>query len=66
MSLEMKKELDKIINEYSDIFSKNQYDVSISAHPPLKYLWKNHHAYHTHIPYHSNLDLGQITPLASY
>ena len=29
-----KKELDKIINEYPDIFSKNQYDIGTST-PPL-------------------------------
>ena len=32
----MKKELDKIINKYLDIFSKNQYDVGVSAHPPME------------------------------
>ena len=28
-----KRKLDKIINEYSDIFSKNQYDIRTSIHP---------------------------------
>ena len=28
-----KRKLDEIINEYSDIFSKNQYDIRTSTHP---------------------------------
>ena len=33
LSPEMKKKLDNIIDEYSDIFSKDQYDISTSTHP---------------------------------
>ena len=36
LSPEMKKELDTIINEYSDIFSKDQYDIGLSTHPPIE------------------------------
>ena len=36
LSPETKKELDEIIQEYSDIFSKNQYDIGISKHPPVE------------------------------
>ena len=32
----MRKALDDIINEYTDIFSKDQYDVGISNHPPVE------------------------------
>ena len=32
----MKKKLDNIINEYSDIFSKDQYDIGTSTHPPVE------------------------------
>ena len=33
---EMKQALDDIIKEYADIFSKDQYDVGISNHSPVK------------------------------
>ena len=33
---ETKKELDNIIKEYADIFSKDQYDIGISTHPPVE------------------------------
>ena len=33
LSPEMKRKLDEIINKYSDIFSKNQYDIGTSTHP---------------------------------
>ena len=36
MSPETKKKLDNIIDEYSDIFSKDQYDISTSTHPPIE------------------------------
>ena len=36
LSPEMKKKLDNIINEYSDIFSKDQYDIGTSIHPPVE------------------------------
>ena len=36
LSPETKKELDTIINEYSDIFSKDQYDISLSTHPAIE------------------------------
>ena len=36
LSPEMKKKLDNIIDEYSDIFSKDQYDISTSTHPPIE------------------------------
>ena len=36
LSPEMKKKLDNIINEYSDIFSKDQYDIGTSTHPPVE------------------------------
>ena len=34
LSPEMKRKLDAIIDEYSDIFSKNQYDIGQSTPPP--------------------------------
>ena len=36
LSSEMKRKLDTIINEYSDIFSKDQYDIGLSTHPPVE------------------------------
>ena len=36
LSPETKKELDTIINKYSDIFSKDQYNISLSTHPPVE------------------------------
>ena len=36
LSPEMKKQLDTIIDEYLDIFSKDQYDISLSTHPPVE------------------------------
>ena len=36
LSPETKKKLDNIINEYSDIFSKDQYDIGTSTHPPVE------------------------------
>ena len=36
LSPEMKKKLDTIIDEYSDIFSKDQYNISLSTHPPIE------------------------------
>ena len=33
LSPAMKRRLDEIINEYSDIFSKDQYDIGTSMHP---------------------------------
>ena len=33
-----KKKLDNIIDEYSDIFSKDQYDIGTSTHPPVEIL----------------------------
>ena len=36
LSPETKKKLDNIIDEYSDIFSKDQYDISTSTHPPVE------------------------------
>ena len=36
LSPEMKNKLDNIINEYSDIFSKDQYDIGTSTHPPVE------------------------------
>ena len=33
---ETKKKLDNIIDEYSDIFSKDQYDIGTSTHPPIE------------------------------
>ena len=36
LSPEMKKKLDNIINEYSGIFSKDQYDIGTSTHPPVE------------------------------
>ena len=34
--LEQKNKLDEIINEYADIFSKNQYDIGTSTHPLIE------------------------------
>ena len=36
LSPEMKKKLDNIIDKYSDIFSKDQYDIDTSTHPPVE------------------------------
>ena len=36
LSSETKRKLDNIIDEYSDIFSKDQYDISLSTHPPVE------------------------------
>ena len=36
LSPEMKKTLHNIIDKYSDIFSKDQYDISASTHPPIE------------------------------
>ena len=36
LSSEMKRKLDTIIDEYLDIFSKDQYDIGLSTHPPVK------------------------------
>ena len=36
LSPETKNKLDKIIQNYGDIFSKSQYDVGISKHPPVE------------------------------
>ena len=36
LSPEMKKKLDNIIDKYSDIFSKDQYDIGTSTHPPIE------------------------------
>ena len=36
LSHETKKKLDAIIDDYSDIFSKDQYDISQSTHPPME------------------------------
>ena len=44
LSPEMKKELD-IVDEYSDIFSKDQYDIGTSNHPPVEIPTENHPAY---------------------
>ena len=36
VSPEMKKKLAQLIEDYADIFSKNQYDVGESTHPPIE------------------------------
>ena len=36
LSPETKKKLDNIIDKYSDIFSKDQYDIGTSTHPPVE------------------------------
>ena len=36
LSPEMKKKLDNIIGKYSDIFSKDQYNIGTSTHPPVE------------------------------
>ena len=36
LSPETKKKLDNIIDEYSDILGKNQYNISTSTHPPIE------------------------------
>ena len=36
LSPEMKRKLDEVIKEYSDIFSKDQYDIGKSTHPPYR------------------------------
>ena len=36
LSPEKKKKLDNIIDKYLDIFSKDQYDIGTSTHPPVE------------------------------
>ena len=36
LSSEMKRKLNTIIDEYSDIFSKDKYDIGLSTHPPVE------------------------------
>ena len=36
LSPEMKRKLDTIINKYSDIFSKDQYNIGLSTHLPVE------------------------------
>ena len=36
ISPETRKELDQLIEEYDDVFSKNQYDVGASTYPPVE------------------------------
>ena len=36
VSPEMKKKLAQLIEDYADVFSKNQYDVGESTHPPIE------------------------------
>ena len=36
LSTETKRKLDTIIDGYSDIFSKDQYDIGLSTHPPVE------------------------------
>ena len=36
LSPETKQKLDEVINEYSDIFSKDQYNIGQSTHPPIE------------------------------
>ena len=36
LSPETKKKLDIIIDKYSDIFSKDQYNIGLSTHPPVE------------------------------
>ena len=36
LSPEMKKKLDNVIDEHSDIFSKDQYDIGTSTHPAVE------------------------------
>ena len=62
----MKQGLDNIIKEYVDIFSKDQYDVGISNHPPSKYPPKAHPAYQPLTPSHLNSYPGLTTPSTSY
>ena len=36
VSPEMKKKLAQLIEDYADVFSKNQYDIGESTHPPIE------------------------------
>ena len=36
LSPETKRKLDATIDDYSDIFSKDQYDIGLSTHPPVE------------------------------
>ena len=36
LSPETKRKLDAILDDYSDIFSKDQYDIGLSTHPPIE------------------------------
>ena len=36
LSPEMKRKLDAIIDDYSDIFSKDQYNIGLFTHPPIE------------------------------
>ena len=65
LSPEMKKKLDNIIGEYSDIFSKDQYNIGTSTHPPVEIPTEGSPC--TSAPYTIPLKFRpQITPLTNY
>ena len=64
LSPEMKRKLDAIIDNYSDIFSKNQYNISQSTHPTVEIPTEGPPCISSYtIPINS--DPGQITPSTS-
>ena len=52
LSSEMKRKLDTIIYEYSDMFSKDQYDIGLSTHPPVEIPMEGPPAYQHHTQSH--------------
>ena len=70
LSPEMKRKLDAIIDNYSDIFSKDQYDIGLSTHPPIEIPTEGPPCisapytipvYRHPTQFHSNSDPGQPT-----
>ena len=66
LSAEMKRKLDAVIDKYLDIFSKGQYDIRQSTHPPWKYPLRDHPAYLHPTQSHLSSDPGQIIPSTNY
>ena len=66
LSPQTKRKLDAVIDKYSDIFSKDQYDIGQSTHRLLKYLQRDHLAYLDLTQFYLSLDPGQIIPSTNY
>ena len=66
LSPEMKKKLDNIIDEYSDIFRKDQYDIGTSSHPPVEIPTEGPPCISAPYTIPLKFRFGQITPLTNY